>query len=973
VLRLPARSGCTRARRTPDREHDRLRGPSALRGATSCAVHVDKSVSIDGGTTYKAEPGIDADHATDDAVTAVSGGTLNYKARRHQPRPGARFSLTLQTALSIRAAERSRRAPRSSRTAQPSTPTARSTRATVDLLLLAHDGRRRRHLVRRTPSRRTTTRRRLCSCGDRQRHGGRCDSSSARRSRPSPPTPTSTTRPRSATDHFDIATLSGGYNPTGTVDFAVYKVDPQDGPATRRRSSTRTPASRSENGEASSTWDKPASPGTYFWIATYSGDDNNNGVAGPCGDEGETSIVKKASPTIGPSPRTRTSTTRPSSAPTRSPTRRPSRAATHDRHGRLRRLQGRPQDPSATRRRSSTRTPASRSRTARPARPGTSPRAPAPTSGSPPTSGDDNNNGVAGSCGDEGETSIVKKASPTIATVASNPNLDNAAVVGADTISTRRPSRAATHRPARSTSPSTRSTPRTRSATRRRSSTRTPASRSRTARPARPGTSPRARGTYFWIATYSVTTTTRRRRLLRRRGRDLRSSRRQARRSRPSPRTRTSTTRPSSGADTISDTATVSGGDSPTGTVDFAVYKVDPRPGLRRDDARPLGHRRHARERRGQLDLDKPASPAPTSGSPPTPVTTTTTASRLLRRRGRDLDRQEGKPTIATVASNPNLDNAAVVGADTTPTPATVSGGDSRPARSTSPSTRSDPRTRSATETTLVHSDTGVTLENGEASSTLGTSPRAPGTYFWIATYSGDDNNTASPAPAATEGETSIVKKAKPTIRDRRLEPEPRQRGRRRRRHDLRHGDRLGRRLTDRHGRLRRLQGRPPGPGLRRDDARPPDTGVTLENGEASSTWDKPASPGTYFWIATYSGDDNNNGVAGSCGDEGETSIVKKASPTIATVASNPNLDNAAVRRRRHDLRHGDRLGRRTHRPARSTSPSTRSTPRTRSATRRRSSTRTPASRLEKRRKGQLDLGQAREPGTYFWIRHLLR
>src|SRR5258706_7451316 len=63
----------------------------------------------------------------------------------------------------------------------------------------------------------------------------------------------------------------------------------------------------------------------------------------------------------------------------------------------------------------------------------------------------------------------------------------------------------------------------------------------------------------------------------------------------------------------------------------------------------------------------------------------------------------------------------------------------------------------------------------------------------------------------------------------------------------------------------------------------------------AQATFDKPASPGTYYWIASYSGDDNNNGVSGACGDDGETSIVKKDSPSIATVASNATLANAAV------------------------------------------------------------------------------
>src|SRR5204862_3344717 len=37
-----------------------------------------------------------------------------------------------------------------------------------------------------------------------------------------------------------------------------------------------------------------------------------------------------------------------------------------------------------------------------------------------------------------------------------------------------------------------------------------------------------------------------------------------------------------------------------------------------------------------------------------------------------------------------------------------------------------------------------------------------------------------------------------------------------------------------------------------------------------------PTSPGTYYWVASYSGDANNNSDAGSCGDAGETSVVIK-------------------------------------------------------------------------------------------------
>jgi hypothetical protein len=42
---------------------------------------------------------------------------------------------------------------------------------------------------------------------------------------------------------------------------------------------------------------------------------------------------------------------------------------------------------------------------------------------------------------------------------------------------------------------------------------------------------------------------------------------------------------------------------------------------------------------------------------------------------------------------------------------------------------------------------------------------------------------------------------------------------------------------------------------------------------------------GKYYWVASYSGDPSNEAVAGTCGDDNETSTVGKASPAISTVA----------------------------------------------------------------------------------------
>src|SRR5207245_6410491 len=93
----------------------------------------------------------------------------------------------------------------------------------------------------------------------------------------------------------DTATLSGGTSPTRTVSFSIY--GPNDttcgGSATSAGSATV-----SGNGSYSSSAVTENVAGTYRWIASYSGDANNNAFATTCNEAGETSTVNKASPAM---------------------------------------------------------------------------------------------------------------------------------------------------------------------------------------------------------------------------------------------------------------------------------------------------------------------------------------------------------------------------------------------------------------------------------------------------------------------------------------------------------------------------------------------------------------------------------------------------------------------------------------------------------------------------------------------------
>ena len=85
----------------------------------------------------------------------------------------------------------------------------------------------------------------------------------------------------------DMATLTGGFNPSGTIAFKVY--GPGDtNCATALATSTATVGG---NGVYNSAPFTTTGPGTYQWVATYGGDGNNNTAASLCGDTREQVVV----------------------------------------------------------------------------------------------------------------------------------------------------------------------------------------------------------------------------------------------------------------------------------------------------------------------------------------------------------------------------------------------------------------------------------------------------------------------------------------------------------------------------------------------------------------------------------------------------------------------------------------------------------------------------------------------------------
>jgi hypothetical protein len=93
----------------------------------------------------------------------------------------------------------------------------------------------------------------------------------------------------------DTATLSGGSSPTGTITFNLF--GPNDSMCSGLTIFTNT-VTVNGNGMYASGNFTPGTAGTYYWIASYSGDANNNGKSGSCGDSGESVTVAKATPSI---------------------------------------------------------------------------------------------------------------------------------------------------------------------------------------------------------------------------------------------------------------------------------------------------------------------------------------------------------------------------------------------------------------------------------------------------------------------------------------------------------------------------------------------------------------------------------------------------------------------------------------------------------------------------------------------------
>jgi virginiamycin B lyase len=94
----------------------------------------------------------------------------------------------------------------------------------------------------------------------------------------------------------DTATLAGGHNPGGSISFRLY--GPDDGACAGAAAFWSGPVAVAGNGVYDSSDFTPTAPGTYRWIADYSGDVDNAPAWGACNAANESVTVSALAPPL---------------------------------------------------------------------------------------------------------------------------------------------------------------------------------------------------------------------------------------------------------------------------------------------------------------------------------------------------------------------------------------------------------------------------------------------------------------------------------------------------------------------------------------------------------------------------------------------------------------------------------------------------------------------------------------------------
>ena len=642
----------------------------------------------------------------------------------------------------------------------------------------------------------------------------------------------------------DTATLAGGVGPTGTITFNVF--GPNDASCDNAAAFTST-TDVSGNGNYSSASFTATAPGTYRFVAEYSGDGSNQAVTTLCNDPGESVVVSQATPAL--------TTTASASVPvggtlddtaTLSGGVGPSGTITFDLFG--------PNNATCTGTAifTSTVTVAGNGNY-------TSASFTATTPGTynfeASYSGDANNAAATAACGAAGESVTVTQAAPSIATTASagvavgGTVSDTATIAGGVA-----PTGSITFRlfgPGDNTCDNTPAFTTTTTVT----GNGTYASA--------PFTTTKA-GTYSFVADYSGDAD----------NAAALSACGAANETvvvgAAAPTITTAASATTNAGGTIFDTATLSGGFNPTGTITFNLFQDS-------CDSSPI--------------FTTTATVAGDGTYTSSSFTTTAPGSYLWSAGyGGDANNQPvtsacgdvgettkvlALPTVTTTASAPVALGGTI--SDT----ATLAGGN-KPTGTITFQAFGPGDT--VCETALFTSTITVGGDGNYTSQPF--TPTKPGTYQFVASYSGDDNNAAATTACGAPNESVDVLATTPTVVT-----------------QASAGVSVGGDVSD----VATLAGGTAptgtisfalfGPNDPECSTDPVFTSMTAVSGNGSydSGTFAPAVPGTYRFVATYSGDADNNAVVTGCGDESESVVVQPASPAVTTVASGSVVVGGAI------------------------------------------------------------------------------
>ena len=101
----------------------------------------------------------------------------------------------------------------------------------------------------------------------------------------------------------DTATLSGGFTPTGTINFKLYLNDNTCTDAGALVFEQNVTVDSGNGDYSTNPGYVTSAAGTYYWLVSYSGDANNLPDDHACGAAGEVSTVSKAQPSLSTVPK----------------------------------------------------------------------------------------------------------------------------------------------------------------------------------------------------------------------------------------------------------------------------------------------------------------------------------------------------------------------------------------------------------------------------------------------------------------------------------------------------------------------------------------------------------------------------------------------------------------------------------------------------------------------------------------------